>query len=219
MRNGRAVSDASPAKAILLVVQDSKAIPWSSFVFAPVMKLPPDPVVLDLTRKDAPRPPGNTKYAIGRYDEDRRGLYEHDLFEGTRTVHVGIDLGAPAGDAVYAFADGTIFAAGANPEPGDYGHVIVTEHRLGEHKVWALYGHLSAASLVQKRPGDVLRAGGLLGWLGDESENGGWPPHLHFQLCLERPATHDLPGVVAPSERAAALALYPDPRLVLGALY
>lgn len=183
------------------------------------MELPPDTIVLDLTHKDAPRPPGNAEYAIGRYDEDRRGMYEQDLFDGARTLHVGIDLGAPAGAPVHAFADGTLFAAGANPEPGDYGHVIVTEHGLGEHTVWALYGHLSAASLDGRRPGDVVSAGDLLGWLGDESENGGWPPHLHFQLSLERPTTHDLPGVVAPSDRIAALARYPDPRLVLGALY
>ena len=198
---------------------DAAAIPWSSFRFQPVMDLPAGVPVLDLTRPDAPRPPGSEQYAIGRYDEDRRGMYEQALFDGARTLHVGVDLGAPAGSEVRAFADGVVFAAGANPEPGDYGHVIVTEHALGSHTVWALHGHLSAASLHGWEAGAAFTAGQRLGWLGDEQENGGWPPHLHFQLSLLRPSTHDMPGVVAPSERDAALRRYPDPRLVLGALY
>ncbi|MCO4774172.1 MAG: peptidoglycan DD-metalloendopeptidase family protein [Deltaproteobacteria bacterium] len=198
---------------------DPSAIPWSDFRFAPVMDLPDDVVVLDLTRPDAPRPAGSSDFAIGRYDEDRRGMYEQDLFDGARTLHVGIDLGGPPGTPVKAFADGVVFAAGSNPEPGDYGHVIVTEHVLEGQTVWALYGHLSSASLDDVSPGQSIVAGQELGVLGDESENGGWPPHLHFQLSLERPQTHDLPGVVDPAEREAALRRFPDPRLVLGPLY
>ena len=55
--------------------------------------------------------------------------------------------------------------------------------------------------------------------MGDHSENGGWEPHLHFQLSYQEPDTHDMPGVVEPSKRDEALEIYPDPRLVLGALY
>ncbi|GIT41297.1 MAG: hypothetical protein Ct9H300mP10_03070 [Methanobacteriota archaeon] len=55
--------------------------------------------------------------------------------------------------------------------------------------------------------------------MGDKHENGGWEPHLHFQLSLVEPETHDLPGVVAPEDREQALLDYPDPRLVLGPLY
>jgi len=183
------------------------------------MDLPERVPVLDLSRPDAPRPPGAETFAIGRYDEDRRGMYEQALFAGARTVHVGIDLGAPAGTPVHAFAPGHVHAAGRNEQPGDYGYVVVTEHQVGEHTVWALYGHLAARTLQQVATGDIVRPGEVLGWLGDRSENGGWPPHLHFQLSLLRPESHDMPGVVAPEDRDAALRRYPDPRLVLGALY
>jgi len=44
-------------------------------------------------------------------------------------------------------------------------------------------------------------------------------PHVHFQLSLYPPETHDMPGVVTPKDRAEALLKYPDPRLVLGELY
>ena len=59
----------------------------------------------------------------------------------------------------------------------------------------------------------------VIGWFGDSTENGGWEPHLHFQLSLVEPTTHDLPGVVAPEDREQALKKYPDPRLVLGPIY
>ena len=55
--------------------------------------------------------------------------------------------------------------------------------------------------------------------LGNFEENGGWEPHLHFQLSLVEPETHDMPGVVAPEDREHALTIYPDPRNVLGPLY
>ena len=38
----------------------------------------------------------------------------------------------------------------------------------------------------------------------DTHENGGWPPHLHFQLSNEQPTTHDMPGAVTPAERKNA---------------
>jgi len=79
---------------------------------------------------------------IGRYDEDRVGLYESELFvekdhadsECTkRTVHTGLDLAGPVHTPVYAFTDGTIYKAGYNPALGDYGNVIVVEHFLHNH--------------------------------------------------------------------------------------
>ena len=97
--------------------------------------------------------------------------------------------------------------------------MIVTEHRLNDYKVWALHGHLSALSIVGKASGDKVCAGECLGWIGGPEENGGWPPHVHFQLSLMEPATHDMPGVVADAQHEEALATYPDPRMVLGMLY
>jgi len=55
--------------------------------------------------------------------------------------------------------------------------------------------------------------------MGKKHENGGWEPHVHFQLSLVEPVVPDLPGVVARADREQALIDYPDPRLVLGALY
>ena len=72
--------------------------------FHPVVVLPPDTVVLDLTR---PATPPEARWTIGRYDEDRV-IYTQALFSGARTVHMGIDLGGPVGTAVHAFAGGVV---------------------------------------------------------------------------------------------------------------
>jgi murein DD-endopeptidase MepM/ murein hydrolase activator NlpD len=184
----------------------------------PVVVLPPGTPVLDLTR---PWPAPAPRWSIGRYDEDR-AIYTQALFASDaapRTVHVGIDLGGPEGTAVHAFLDGEVLHAGINPAPGDYGPTLVTAHVIDGAPIYALFGHLSRASLARSPVGARFRAGDVIGWLGGPEENGGWPPHVHVQLARERPETHDLPGAVARSERAAALWRFPDPRTVLGPIY
>lgn len=87
------------------------------------------------------------RFDVGRYDERRRAMYTTDLFGSgsdasflctdseRREIHVGVDIGGPAGTAVHAVADGSIHSAGYNPAAGDYGYVIVTEHNLSGRKV------------------------------------------------------------------------------------
>ena len=165
-------------------------------------------------------------FDVGRYDEDRRGMYTSSLFSvkdssKQRTIHVGLDIGAPIGTPVYAFESGTIHSVGYNPELGDYGHVIVIEHKLKNHnKVYALYGHLSAKTIQGKTAGQKVKRGQAIGYLGNTAENGGWTgTHVHFQLAVNPPPTHDMPGVVALVDRDKALLEYVDPRYVCGELY
>jgi murein DD-endopeptidase MepM/ murein hydrolase activator NlpD len=118
---------------------------------------------------------GPIHYSIGRYDEDRVGLYVSEMFEdiensidgyaGARTVHMGMDLGGPVGTKVYSFADGKVHSAGYNPQLGDYGNVVVVEHTVPSNgrKVWALYGHLDDASIQGKSPGQNISKGQVIG--------------------------------------------------------
>jgi murein DD-endopeptidase MepM/ murein hydrolase activator NlpD len=176
-------------------------------------------------------------YCIGRYDENRVSMYESDLFDdtensiedfkGQRTLHMGIDLDGPVGTPVYAFYEGVVHAVGKNEALGDYGNVIVVEHRLPDNNAtkkgrlcYALYGHLDDALPQQFQKGQAIATGQCIGRCGAIHENGGWfIPHVHFQLSLTAPITHDLPGAVAMADRARALVEYPDPRYVLGELY
>ena len=175
-------------------------------------------------------------FHVGRYDENRINLYASDMFDdtshqidgygGKRTVHIGIDLDGPLYTKVYSFTKGVVHSVGYNPELGDYGNVIVIEHDLGnfpngtERRIWALYGHLDDNSSVRMRTGKRVNRGQCIGRMGDLHENGGWRvTHVHFQLSILPPETHDMPGVVTVDDRRRALLQYPDPRLVLGSLY
>lgn len=181
----------------------------------PIVHLPPDAKVLDLS---GAWPEQGAVWSIGRYDE-RRGVYTQPLFGGVRCLHVGVDLGGPVGTPVHAWADGVVRYVGVNAAAGDYGPTVVTEHTLDGRSVFVLHGHLSAASLAHSPVGRALRGGDVIGWLGAPDENGGWPPHVHVQLAWDDPGGPDMPGVVDPAERDAALARYPDPRRVLGPLW
>eukprot|EP00804_Cyclotella_cryptica_P010929 CCRYP_018968-RA/>CCRYP_018968-RA protein AED:0.38 eAED:0.38 QI:0/-1/0/1/-1/1/1/0/386 len=173
-------------------------------------------------------------YDIGRYDEDRQGMYTSSLFvegnngtEMRRTLHVGLDIGAPVGTKVYAFEDGVVHSVGYNPDVGDYGHVIVIEHTLSSPaddgrgtKVYALYGHL-AKCVMNIKAGDKLMKGQVIGRIGNTDDNGGWTgAHVHFQVAVNPPAKeHDMPGTVTLVDRDVALLEYADPRFILGELY
>ena len=192
-------------------------IHWERHRFSEVVILPEEYTVLDLSKGQWVPP--ETIFSIGKYDELRPGMYNTEIFHGERFLHVGIDIGAPIGTPCMAFTDGEVSHFGYNPEPGDYGNVLITKHKLDGVSLWALYGHLSSESIENKILGQKVVAGEVVAWFGDESENGGWVAHLHFQLSLIEPETHDMPGVVAPEDREQALNDYPDPRLVLGPLY
>jgi hypothetical protein len=130
------------------------------------------------------------------------------------------DMGGPVGTEVCSFMEGTIHSAGYNAEAGDYGNVVITEHELlNGVRLWALFGHLDNQSSSQWKKGDIVQRGQCIGRFGDMSENGGWFPHVHFQLSLHEPATHDMPGAVLVSEREAALVSYPDPQHITGRFY
>ena len=190
--------------------------------FHPIVQLPSEYWVLNLQK---PQSDWNQhfEYTIGRYDEDRKGMYTQALFGGERTIHVGLDIGGPAMTPLFAFEDGIIHSFADNDEDGSYGPTIITEHQLvieGQRRsIWLLHGHLSRQSLVGLNVGTRINKGDQIASIGEEHENGGWPPHVHLQLSFVEPSKPDLQGVVSPENREQALEMYPDPRNILGNLY
>ncbi|MBN9161269.1 MAG: hypothetical protein BGO98_13080 [Myxococcales bacterium 68-20] len=190
--------------------------------FHPIIELPTEPSAIEICDFTRGYDPNRTRpdFSIGRYDEKRPGMYETALFrEGARDVHMGIDLGAPAGTPVHAFNDGEIFLFADNTASGDYGPTLVTHHTFEGRSLYVLHGHLARRSLDGKRVGNRFTRGAILGWIGEKHENGGWNPHVHVQLAWSAPEHADLPGVVSDAERARTREAYPDPRLILGPLY
>ena len=189
--------------------------------FHPVIDLPDGYEVYDFSRGYDPNRERSSLYGIGRYNEYRPSMYSAPQYavDEIRNIHMGIDIAAPVGDPVRAFYHGSIYLFGDNTAHQDYGPTIITKHRLLDQDLYALHGHLSRASISDLQSGQTFKAGDTIGYIGDETENGGWNPHIHFQLCRLAPATHDLPGVVSAAQHAAALTIFPDPRLVLGPIY
>lgn len=168
---------------------------------------------------DAPLKPGQRLRAVG-YGEDRT-TYTQPLFapagEEPRTIHLGLDVFAPAGAEIVAPLDATVHSFHDNANPGDYGPCIILEHATPAGPFNTLYGHLSRASLDGLSPGQTIPAGQRIARLGQPEENGGWPPHLHFQILLDIGQHRgDYPGVARRSESIDWLARCPDPRPFLG---
>lgn len=188
--------------------------------FHPVVELPATYDVFDFTTGYDPQRLRGL-YGVGKYNEKRSGMYTAEMYASgpVRDIHVGVDLAAPVGSKVFAFDDGSIYMVGINPAAGDYGGTLITEHVLDGRPIWALHGHLSHASLELHAVGSRVKRGEVIAFVGDEKENGGWNPHVHFQLSWLKPVVCDMPGVVNEKDREQALRDYPDPRLVLGPLY
>jgi 4-aminobutyrate aminotransferase-like enzyme/Ser/Thr protein kinase RdoA (MazF antagonist) len=161
---------------------------------------------------------------VGRYDEARM-LYTSPLFASDgdltgerRGVHLGIDLFTEAGAPVFAPIEGEVYAFAYNPAPLDYGHVIILEHRTPDGAAFhTLYGHLSAESLEGLSVGKPIAQGEKIASLGSSRENGGWTPHLHFQIITDPlDLDCDFPGVCRASQRDIWRRFSPDPNLILG---
>jgi murein DD-endopeptidase MepM/ murein hydrolase activator NlpD len=88
--------------------------------------------------------------------------------------HHGIDIFAPMGTPVLAVADGTVFSVGWN--------------NLGGNRLWLrdgdgnefYYAHLSAYSPLAVNRLHV-KAGAVLGFIGNSGDAITTPPHLHFE--------------------------------------
>jgi hypothetical protein len=165
----------------------------------------------------------------GGYLEQRLIYDSSPLFHGEaqrRDIHLGLDFWAAAGVGVFAPLAGRVHSFQDNAGFRDYGGTVILEHRVGSDFAGSgrggvvfhsLYGHLSRRSLEGLFVGMEVARGGLVGELGTVEENGGWPPHLHFQLVVDMQGmTGDYPGVCAVEELKGFVPNCPDPRFLLG---
>jgi murein DD-endopeptidase MepM/ murein hydrolase activator NlpD len=91
------------------------------------------------------------------------------------TYHHGDDIFGELGQPLLACADGTLFSVGWN--------------KLGGNRLWLLdeqgnqfyYAHLSAFSTLAV-DGAHVKAGQVIGFMGDTGDAEGTPVHLHFEI-------------------------------------
>lgn len=187
--------------------------------------IPRDPLqfnISDLTKAVSDALEGR-EIGIGRYAEPRLIYTSVEFRDGEhpasprRTVHLGVDLFCPAGTAVHAPWGGIIHAVDVRSAALDYGGVVVIEHQTESGAAfYTLYGHLAHDVVQRLLPGQGIASGEVIAHLGTPEENGGWTPHLHFQLGLtDLGRGTDWPGVCDPNELAAWTALFPNPAALL----
>jgi 4-aminobutyrate aminotransferase-like enzyme/Ser/Thr protein kinase RdoA (MazF antagonist) len=163
-------------------------------------------------------------FGVGRYNEPRL-VYTSPLFGGSgnptderRTVHLGIDLFVEAGTRLRAPLDGVVHLTADNVAPLDYGPIVILRHETSDGgKFFTLYGHLTKETLDRLKEGQRVGRGEEFARVGTTYENGGWVPHVHFQIIFDLLELGvDFPGVAYASQRAVWTSLSPDPNLLLG---
>ncbi len=108
------------------------------------------------------------------------GMRFHPIL-GFSRMHQGVDLAAPLGTPIVAAAEGIVRFAGAH---GGYGNFVQVQHGGG---LGTGYGHMSG---IVVHPGDVVRQGELLGYVGSTGLSTG--PHCHFEVYRDGVAVDPL---------------------------
>ncbi len=160
---------------------------------------------------------------LGYYAEPRLIYTDKAFFKGAwkasnrRTVHLGVDAFAPAGTPIHAPQDATVEFTDYRAGHLDYGGMVILRHETpAGHNFYTLYGHLDQASFSHLKIGQTLSKNDVFASLGDITQNGGWAPHLHFQLALSTNGMgDDWAGVADPDEMYLWGALCPNPAALL----
>ena len=157
----------------------------------------------------------NAKVGIGGYLE-KRVLYQQSAnFKSSvedRNIHIGLDWWSKAGTKVFAPLDGKVHSFKYNDGFLDYGATIILQHELEGVVFYTLYGHLNLESLNGLSKGKLIKKGIAFTAMGERHENGGWVPHLHFQIIQDMMGMEgDFPGVVSQAQLTEFSKNCPDP--------
>ncbi len=163
----------------------------------------------------------NQGFHLGYYAEPRLIYTDKAFYKGSfkasnrRTVHMGVDIFAPAGTKVHAPLNATVEAVENRNNNLDYGGLVILRHEIHTStSFFTLYGHLDPGSIEALSAGQFIEKGQAFAALGEQQHNGGWAPHLHFQTGLIH-TDPDWPGAVDPDELDFWSRLYPNPAAIL----
>lgn len=134
-----------------------------------------------------------------------------------RTVHLGVDVFAAAGTPVSSPLTASVAFIENRTDALDYGGMVILQHKTPQGDMFhTLYGHLDPTSFAALREGQSIAAGEVFARLGADDCNGGWAPHLHFQVALTLSGMGtDWPGVADPDDMTLWGAICPNPAALL----
>lgn len=92
---------------------------------------------------------------------------------GRSGTHKGIDIFAKLGTPVLSASDGLVVSTGFDSLGGNYVLIMGAKWRLH------YYAHLQS---IDTSSGHWLKAGSVVGKVGDSGNAQGKPPHLHYQI-------------------------------------
>lgn len=116
---------------------------------------------------------------MARYTPLKKGTYVVSSGFGPRDgkTHSGVDFAAADGTPIFAAQAGSVLRIGAVEGLGQW---IVLDHPPEEGGGATLYGHMWNAAATGLAAGSWVRAGQLIGFVGNNGDSPG--PHLHFEV-------------------------------------
>ena len=108
--------------------------------------------------------------------------YRRDPFNGSATMHSGLDFRGPHGASIHAAAAGRVSFVGVK---SGYGNVVEITHSSG---MITRYAHMSR---FRTRVGANVAAGDVIGAIGNTGRSTG--PHLHFEVRINGRAVNPRP--------------------------
>ena len=116
---------------------------------------------------------GDFLWPVGCYIVTSEYGYRVHPLQGVSKFHAGIDIGAQAGQPIYASVAGTVATSTYNDS---YGNYVLINHGSGNA---TLYAHMSSAAVTS---GQYVSQGQVIGYVGSTGWSTG--PHLHFEIRL-----------------------------------
>lgn len=164
---------------------------------------------------------------LGYYNEPRLVYTDSAFSKGPykasnrRTVHLGVDVFSPAGQEVRSPLTGKVEFNEYHSSYLDYGGMVILSHQTDVGDIfYTLYGHLDRNSIAALSVGQIIQKNQIFASLGDITSNGGWNPHLHFQLALTTDGFgSNWPGAADPDELELYNAIFPNPAALMNLSY
>lgn len=122
-----------------------------------------------------------TVRTYGGLDEDRSDMWNGVIDGEIGYRHLGVDFNnLTPGDKVASITDGKVVLSCVDKSPrnGWGGRTIIK----GTDGYYHLYGHMDH---LERKVGDAVQIGDIIGDVGSHDTNGGWFVHIHYQTFTE----------------------------------
>jgi len=129
-------------------------------------------IIAERSRPRSPRHTGRYYRPVPGAVTSGFGPRVHPIY-GVVKMHTGVDMHAPMGQPISAFASGRVIFAGVK---GGYGNAVMIDHGGG---MVTLYAHQSKIAV---RVGQRVKGGQVIGYVGSTGLSTG--PHLHFEIRI-----------------------------------